>query len=37
MEIKKYIAKIIENGTSKVTLSEEEIKAVNNAKEHKKL
>lgn len=30
-------AKIIENGTSKVTLSEEEIKAVNNAKEHKKL
>lgn len=30
-------AKTIENGTSKVTLSEEEIKAVNKAKEHKKL
>ena len=30
-------AKTIENGTSKVTLSDEEIKAVNKAKEHKKL
>lgn len=30
-------AKMIENGTSKVTLSDEEIKAVNKAKEHKKL
>lgn len=30
-------AKLIENGTSKVTLSDEEIKAVNEAKAHKKL
>ena len=30
-------AKTIENGTSKVTLSDEEIQAVNKAKEHKKL
>ena len=30
-------AKTIENGTSKVTLSDEEIKAVYKAKEHKKL